>query len=639
MKKIFIAFMSLVALVACNSDYTVETLDSTPILFGDSFVQNKTRAANEADQSTVITTANIAAFDVWGFMDDASGVVFNAERVTKTDGKWTYANLQYWLPKHTYYFGAVAPVDSQNITVTTAEDVTGGLGTIAFVNTGVEDLIYAEQKVTTPDVISGNLDPVSLQFAHLLAKAKFTFINGFKNENATIKVTNIKITNAPQAGTIDLTVDPTAWAWQLDSTKTFELGFGDANGGAAIPALDAEATVDNAAESDYVRYILPSNGDYVYYNLSFDVELYMGDKLGLKATRTATITKQNILIGKAYNFVATIDATNIAEDALQPIEFDDITVEDWDEFGDVEYTPTTPEEGEGDEPTTPENPETPAEPVVLYLQPNANWNTDGARYAAYFFDGNGGETWVDLALVDGETNVYSLTAPEGYANVIFCRMNPSTTENNWDNKWNQTADLTVPTDENTLYTVPADAWDNSDNTNWSVYTPTTTPEEPEVPAVTYTTVAEFLAAAEDDTTLYTLKGTITAVANTTYGNFDLTDETGTVYIYGLCSPEGASKYWAESGAKLGDDIVIKTIRTSFNSAPQGKNATFVERTSPGTLAFWSFDTTSVSFTAAAAEKAISLSIYNTDAAVTATSDNAQFSAAYADGVLTVSALE
>lgn len=101
------------------------------------------------------------------------------------------------------------------------------------------------------------------------------------------------------------------------------------------------------------------------------------------------------------------------------------------------------------------------------------------------------------------------------------------------------------------------------------------PEQPEVPEVVYTTVAEFLAAAEDDTE-YTLTGVITRVVNTTYGNFDLTDETGTVYIYGLCSPEGAQKYWAESGAKLGDTITIKTVRTSYNNAPQGKNALFVE---------------------------------------------------------------
>ena len=98
--------------------------------------------------------------------------------------------------------------------------------------------------------------------------------------------------------------------------------------------------------------------------------------------------------------------------------------------------------------------------------------------------------------------------------------------------------------------------------------------EPE-PEFVVATVAEFLAAAEDDT-VYQLTGVITSVTNTTYGNFYLKDETGEVLIYGLCSPEGQQKYWAESGAKVGDTITVQTKRTSYNNAPQGKDAIFVE---------------------------------------------------------------
>ena len=152
------------------------------------------------------------------------------------------------------------------------------------------------------------------------------------------------------------------------------------------------------------------------------------------------------------------------------------------------------------------------------------------------------------------------------------------------------------------------------------------------------TVAEFLAAAED-ATVYQLSGTITSVANTTYGNFDLTDDTGTVYIYGLCSPEGESKYWAESGAKIGDDIVVTTMRTSFSGTPQGKNAIFVNLVSPGTRAFWSFAKEALVFSSAAAEQTIEVSAYNLSGEVNVVSDNSQFSATYASGVLTVSALE
>lgn len=101
----------------------------------------------------------------------------------------------------------------------------------------------------------------------------------------------------------------------------------------------------------------------------------------------------------------------------------------------------------------------------------------------------------------------------------------------------------------------------------------TTEEEP----ARKVTVAEFLAAAEDST-MYELTGVITSVSNTTYGNFYLKDETGEVLIYGLCSPTGAQKYWAASGAKVGDTITVQTVRTSYNGAPQGKNALFVELT-------------------------------------------------------------
>ena len=167
---------------------------------------------------------------------------------------------------------------------------------------------------------------------------------------------------------------------------------------------------------------------------------------------------------------------------------------------------------------------------------------------------------------------------------------------------------------------------------------TATTEAEPAEEVVYTTVAEFLAAAEDET-IYTLKGTITSVTETSYGNFYINDGTGEVLIYGLCSPEGAQKYWAQSGAKVGDDIVIKTVRTSYNSAPQGKNAIFVELITPGTLAFWSFEATSASFTAAAAEKTIAVAIYNATSEVEAVSDNAQFSAVYSTGVLTISAKE
>ena len=99
----------------------------------------------------------------------------------------------------------------------------------------------------------------------------------------------------------------------------------------------------------------------------------------------------------------------------------------------------------------------------LYLTPNANWKNDNARFAAYFF-GNG-ETWVSMTNADKD-EYYEVEVPSGYTKVIFCRMNPSASANNWNNKWNQTGDLTIPTDGKNLFTIPSGAWDGSTST-WS----------------------------------------------------------------------------------------------------------------------------------------------------------------------------
>ena len=100
----------------------------------------------------------------------------------------------------------------------------------------------------------------------------------------------------------------------------------------------------------------------------------------------------------------------------------------------------------------------------LYFKPNSNWTSANARFTAYFF-GNG-EAWISMTSVsDG---VYEAEIPDGYTSVIFCRMNPSTTENNWDNKWNQTNDLTIPTDGSDFYILDEGGWDNGSGV-WSTY--------------------------------------------------------------------------------------------------------------------------------------------------------------------------
>ena len=99
--------------------------------------------------------------------------------------------------------------------------------------------------------------------------------------------------------------------------------------------------------------------------------------------------------------------------------------------------------------------------------------------------------------------------------------------------------------------------------------------QPETPvAGSEVSVAKFLEMADTETE-FVLTGKVTRVVNTQYGNFDLTDETGTIYIYGLCSPSGAQQYWAESGVREGDTITVKGKYNVYNNSPQVKNAIYV----------------------------------------------------------------
>ncbi len=109
-------------------------------------------------------------------------------------------------------------------------------------------------------------------------------------------------------------------------------------------------------------------------------------------------------------------------------------------------------------------------PEVLYLQPNDNWKVDNARFAAYFFEGDQ-NTWAD-ATDSNADGYYEVAVPEGYSNVIFCRMNPGAGENGWNNKWNQTGDLKIPTDGTNLYSIAAGTWDSGGGTWTALYTVT-----------------------------------------------------------------------------------------------------------------------------------------------------------------------
>lgn len=78
---------------------------------------------------------------------------------------------------------------------------------------------------------------------------------------------------------------------------------------------------------------------------------------------------------------------------------------------------------------------------TLYFDTKAI-NQGNERWAAYFFNSDTDNAWVDCTAVPDDNKIYSVTVPGSYANVIFCRMDKAQTENGWgDMLWNQSYNL------------------------------------------------------------------------------------------------------------------------------------------------------------------------------------------------------
>lgn len=143
-------------------------------------------------------------------------------------------------------------------------------------------------------------------------------------------------------------------------------------------------------------------------------------------------------------------------------------IEDW--VADNELNFSQDEE----EVVLPEDSEVIVKKNVIYLQVNNNWASDGARFAVYSWSDNGKNTWTDMTDLNGDW-IYTVTLPDNHTSFLFCRMNPSTTENRWNSDsdtdetkpvWNQSIDYSLPVEGN-CFEMKADAWDkNSEDSPW-----------------------------------------------------------------------------------------------------------------------------------------------------------------------------
>ena len=112
--------------------------------------------------------------------------------------------------------------------------------------------------------------------------------------------------------------------------------------------------------------------------------------------------------------------------------------------------------------------------TTLYFQPNDNWKTDSARFAAHVFHKENEVTtlaeWINLTETSSGSGIYKADIEIATHNfIIFCRMDPAK-DNDWANKWNQTGDLGMPVDYGWLvghskYVLGDGVWDG--NGDWA----------------------------------------------------------------------------------------------------------------------------------------------------------------------------
>ena len=112
------------------------------------------------------------------------------------------------------------------------------------------------------------------------------------------------------------------------------------------------------------------------------------------------------------------------------------------------------------------------QPATLYFHPSFHWTSDHAQFAAYFYNNGPGAdaapTWANMTDGDGD-GIYEVTNAKKHEYVIICRMNPSRTENRWNQEgdedakkpvWNQIQHgITIPNAAGNLNTCLA-FWTN-----------------------------------------------------------------------------------------------------------------------------------------------------------------------------------
>ena len=81
--------------------------------------------------------------------------------------------------------------------------------------------------------------------------------------------------------------------------------------------------------------------------------------------------------------------------------------------------------------------------------------------------------------------------------------------------------------------------------------------------------------AGKDGTSYRIKGEVTRITSTYYGNMYINDGTDDVYVYGTLDATGAEKNFSSLGIEVGDIVTVEGPRTTYSGTIELKNVTVI----------------------------------------------------------------
>ena len=242
-------------------------------------------------------------------------------------------------------------------------------------------------------------------------------------------------------------------------------------------------------------------------------------------------------------------------------------------------TPTPSGDGEGTEAKPYDVPAaiTKGEQAGVYLKAFIVGFVDGQVYAegATFSAASTSQTNILIAASPDETDAAKCMPVQLPTGDIRTKLNLK------DNADNYKKEVLLYGDITKYFSVPG-----LKNTSYAVIngnTIGTKPDGSDTPSgdVKAVSIADFNAAPENDNVWYQLTGTVKNLKeNDQYGNFDLEDATGSVYVYGLLSEKGGAKKLfqelvAAKGIANGSKITIIGTRGEYNGKIEVMNAYFV----------------------------------------------------------------